>query len=51
MGHALAATVGGFILARIVLGLREAGNLPAGMKAIAAWFPVEERGQATGCPL
>ncbi len=48
MGHALAATVGGFILARILLGLGEAGNFPAGMKAIAEWFPVGERGKATG---
>ena len=48
MGHALAATVTGFIIARILLGLGEAGNFPAGMKAIAEWFPVKERGQATG---
>jgi ACS family hexuronate transporter-like MFS transporter len=48
MGHALAATVGGFIIARILLGLGEAGNFPAGMKAIAEWFPAKERGQATG---
>lgn len=48
MGHALASTVGGFILARILLGLGEAGNFPAGIKAIAEWFPVKERGQATG---
>lgn len=48
MGHALAASVGGFILARILLGLGEAGNFPAGMKAIAEWFPARERGKATG---
>jgi ACS family hexuronate transporter-like MFS transporter len=48
MGHALAATVAGFMVARIFLGLGEAGNFPAGMKAIAEWFPVKERGQATG---
>jgi len=44
MGHALAATVAGFMVARIFLGLGEAGNFPAGMKAIAEWFPVKERG-------
>ena len=48
MGHALASTVGGFIVARILLGLGEAGNFPAGIKAIAEWFPVKQRGQATG---
>lgn len=48
MGHALAASVGGFILARVLLGLGEAGNFPAGMKAIAEWFPAGERGKATG---
>lgn len=48
MGHALATSVTGFILARILLGLGEAGNFPAGMKAIAEWFPARERGKATG---
>ena len=38
----------GFIFARIGLGIGEAGNFPAGVKAIAEWFPKQERGLATG---
>jgi ACS family hexuronate transporter-like MFS transporter len=48
MFHAAARTVGGFILARIALGLGEAGNFPAAMKAVSEWFPKNERGLATG---
>lgn len=48
MLHALARTVTGFALARIGLGLGEAGNFPAGVKTVAEWFPKQERGLATG---
>lgn len=48
MGHALAATVGGFMLARFLLGLGEAGNFPAAIKTVAEWFPRRERALATG---
>jgi len=48
MGHALAATVGGFMLARFFLGLGEAGNFPAAIKTVAEWFPRRERALATG---
>lgn len=48
MLHALARSVTGFGLARIGLGLTEAGNVPAGMKTIAEWFPRKERALATG---
>jgi len=48
MLHALAKTVTGFALARIGLGLGEAGNFPAGVKTVAEWFPKQERGLATG---
>jgi ACS family hexuronate transporter-like MFS transporter len=48
MAHALARSVNGFIFARIGLGIGEAGNFPAGVKAIAEWFPKQERGLATG---
>lgn len=48
MGHAIARTVSGFVLARIGLGLGEAGNFPAGVKTVAEWFPKQERGLATG---
>lgn len=48
MLHAAARSVNGFIFARIGLGIGEAGNFPAGVKAIAEWFPKQERGLATG---
>jgi ACS family hexuronate transporter-like MFS transporter len=46
--HALARSVGGFMAARILLGIGEAGNFPAGMKVIAERFRVPERGLVTG---
>lgn len=48
MLHALARSAMQFALARIGLGLGESGNFPAGVKAIAEWFPKKERGLATG---
>lgn len=48
MLHALARNAFHFILARIGLGLGEAGNFPAGVKAVSEWFPKKERGLATG---
>lgn len=47
MGHALAASIGGFRWARIALGVTEAGNFPAAIKAVAQWFPRRERAFAT----
>lgn len=48
MGHAWAASLRGFIIARFVLGLGEAGNFPAAIKTVAEWFPARERALATG---
>jgi len=48
MSHAAVRTVSGFILARIVLGVGEGGGFPAGIKAVAEWFPKRERAFATG---
>ena len=48
IAHAFVSTVGGFIVVRFVLGLGESGNFPAGLKAIAEWFPKRERAFATG---
>lgn len=48
IGHALAKGVGGFIIARSVLGVSEAGNFPAAIKTVAEWFPKKERAFATG---
>ncbi len=48
MAHALATGVWSFGIARAALGLSEAGNFPAAIKAIAEWFPARERALATG---
>jgi ACS family hexuronate transporter-like MFS transporter len=48
MSHSLVTSVAGFFIARICLGLGEAGNFPAAIKATAEWFPTEERALATG---
>ena len=48
MLHALARSAFGFGIARIGLGLGEAGNFPAAMKTVAEWFPKKERALATG---
>jgi ACS family hexuronate transporter-like MFS transporter len=47
MAHALVGSVGGFITARIGLGLGEGGNFPSAIKAVALWFPKKERALAT----
>ena len=47
MAHALAASITGFRWARIALGLTEAGNFPAAIKAVTLWFPRRERAFAT----
>ena len=44
----LGGAVAGFSLARFGLGLGEAGNFPASIKAVAEWFPKRERALATG---
>jgi MFS transporter, ACS family, hexuronate transporter len=46
--HGLVGTVMGFIIVRFVLGLAEAANFPASIKAVAMWFPQRERAFATG---
>ena len=48
MLHALARSAFGFGVARVGLGLGEAGNYPAAMKTVAEWFPKKERALATG---
>jgi ACS family hexuronate transporter-like MFS transporter len=48
MAHSLAATALGFALARFLLGLGEATNFPACVKAVAEWFPKRQRALATG---
>ena len=46
MLHAAARSWVGFALARIGLGLSEAGNFPAAIKTVAEWFPKKERALA-----
>jgi len=48
MSHALARSAVQFAAARFVLGIGEAGNFPAAIKTVAAWFPKRERALATG---
>jgi ACS family hexuronate transporter-like MFS transporter len=48
LGLVTTPSVAGFIAARFALGLGEAGNFPAAIKATAEWFPKKERAFATG---
>ena len=48
MAHALVHSTFGFGVARAALGVTEAGNFPAAIKATAEWFPKKERALATG---
>ncbi len=48
IAHAAASTLTQFMLARLFLGAGEAGNFPAGLKAVADWFPKQERALAVG---
>jgi len=48
VGHAFVKNTIGFIIARSGLGISEAGNFPAAIKAVAEWFPKKERAFATG---
>jgi MFS transporter, ACS family, hexuronate transporter len=48
MAHAAAGSVASFAAARFALGLGEAGNFPAAIRATADWFPRKERAFATG---
>jgi MFS transporter, ACS family, hexuronate transporter len=48
MLHGAAYSVVTFSMARFGLGIGEAGNFPAAIKATAEWFPKKERALATG---
>ncbi len=48
IAHAFAKSTLGFGVVRSALGLTEAGNFPAAIKATAEWFPQKERAFATG---
>ena len=46
--HGFVTSTLGFFVARGALGITEAGNFPAAIKATAEWFPKKERAFATG---
>jgi ACS family hexuronate transporter-like MFS transporter len=48
IAHAAARSVLQFTLARVVLGVAEAVNTPASVKAVTIWFPAAERSIALG---
>jgi MFS transporter, ACS family, hexuronate transporter len=48
MAHAAARSVLGFSAVRSALGLAEGGCFPAAIKAVAEWFPKDQRALATG---
>jgi len=48
MAHGFAGGVASFAAARFGLGVGESGNFPAGIRAVADWFPQRERAFAIG---
>lgn len=47
--HGLVGTVTQLGAARFALGLGEGGGFPGSAKAVAEWFPTEERALASAC--
>jgi ACS family hexuronate transporter-like MFS transporter len=48
ISHGFASTVVSFMMARICLGVGEAGHFPAVVRASSEWFPQKERAYAIG---
>lgn len=48
MAHSGARSAVEFMFVRFALGIGESGNFPAGIKAVAEWFPKKERALAVG---
>jgi ACS family hexuronate transporter-like MFS transporter len=48
MLHGVAHTAGHLAACRLLLGTFESANFPAGIKAVAEWFPVKMRALGTG---
>lgn len=46
--HGVVASVLGLVVVRFLLGMAEAAHFPAAIKAVAMWFPQQERALATG---
>jgi ACS family hexuronate transporter-like MFS transporter len=48
IAHGFVRSPIGFVAARVLLGMGEGGAYPAGLTAVAQWFPKSERAFATG---
>ncbi len=48
LAHSAARSATSFMAVRFMLGVGESGNFPAGLKAVADWFPKRERTLAIG---
>jgi ACS family hexuronate transporter-like MFS transporter len=48
VANAWASSLLDFLVVRFAVGLGESGNFPAGLKAVAEWFPKKERAFAIG---
>jgi ACS family hexuronate transporter-like MFS transporter len=48
IAHSVARSAFSFMAVRFLLGIGESGNFPAGLKAVADWFPKRERTLAIG---
>ncbi len=48
IAHGFASSVVSFMLARVVLGVGEAGHFPSVVRASSEWFPQKERSYAIG---
>jgi MFS transporter, ACS family, hexuronate transporter len=48
MSHALALSFGMLAVSRFLLGMGEGGGFPAATRAVAEWFPTDERASAMG---
>jgi MFS family permease len=48
VAHGFASSLTSFIMARVVLGVGEAGHFPSVIRALSEWFPQKERAYAVG---
>jgi ACS family hexuronate transporter-like MFS transporter len=48
IAHGFASSVASFMMARVVLGVGEAGHFPSVVRASSEWFPQKERSYAIG---
>lgn len=46
--HSVVSSARGLAVVRVILGIGESGNWPAGAKSVAEWFPKERRAFAMG---